>query len=160
MLLAGLTTALYPDAVLRAASIFLGLALLAAGFVETLAYLMFRGRMAGLGGVLVNGAITLLLGLLVLFNRWVTVAAPVLFSVWILFAGVNTVARALDLCHFQVKGWPAFLLLGGAHILLGAAALLQPMTAVRIVGLLAGLQLALRGADALLSALFFDSFYL
>ena len=58
------------------------------------------------------------------------------------------------------RSWPAFLLLGGAHILLGAAALLQPMTAVRIVGLLAGLQLALRGADALLSALFFDSFYL
>jgi hypothetical protein len=34
------------------------------------------------------------------------------------------------------------------------------MAAVRVVGLLAGLQLALRGADALLSALFLDSFYL
>ena len=84
LLLAGLTTALYPEAVLRAASIFLGLALLAAGLVETLVYLTLRGQTAGLGGVLVNGAITLLLGLLVLFNRWVTVAAPVLFSVWIL----------------------------------------------------------------------------
>lgn len=161
LVVTGVMVALYPDAVLRVVSLLLGLALLAAGAAETLVSLVFRGRMLGLGGVLANGIITLLLGLLVLCNRWVTVvAAPVLFSAWILLTGFSTLVRAADLRHFQVRGWPVFLALGLAHLALGVAALLQPMTAVRVVGLLAGLQLALRGLDALLSALFFDSFYL
>ena len=161
LVITGVMVALYPDAALRVVSVFLGLALLVAGAAETLVSLVFRGRMFGLGGVLVNGIITLLLGCLVLFNRWITVvAAPVLFSAWILLTGVSTLVRAVDLRHFQVRGWLVFLLLGLAHLVLGVAALFQPMTAVRVVGLLAGLQLALRGVDALLGALFFDSFYL
>ena len=131
-------------------SVLLGLALLAAGLFEMLPYLLFRGRICGIGGATINGAITLLLGLLVLFNRWITVAAaPVLFSAWILLTGAGTARR-----------WPIFLALGLIQVAAGLAALFQPMAAVRVVGLLAGLQLALRGADALLSALFLDSFYL
>ncbi len=161
MLGAGAAVALYPDAALRAVSVLLGLALLAAGLFEMLPYLLFRGRICGIGGATINGAITLLLGLLVLFNRWITVAAaPVLFSAWILLTGAGTVVRALDLRHFQARRWPIFLALGLIQVATGLAALFQPMAAVRVVGLLAGLQLALRGADALLSALFLDSFYL
>lgn len=161
MLGAGAATALYPDAALRAVSVLLGLTLLAAGFFEILPCLLFRGRMCGLGGAAVNGTITLLLGLLILCNRWITVAAaPVLFSAWILLTGAGTVVRAVDLRHFQARRWPVFLALGLIQIAAGLAALFQPMAAVRAVGLLAGLQLILRGVDALVAALFFDSFYL
>lgn len=161
MLGAGAATALYPDAAMRAASVLLGLALLAAGCLEILPCLFFRGRMCGLGGAAVNGAITLLLGLLILCNRWITVAAaPVLFSAWILLTGGGNIVRAVDLRHFQVRRWPVFLALGLMQAAAGLAALFQPMAAVRVVGLLAGLQLILRGIDALFAALFFDSFYL
>ena len=88
------------------------------------------------------------------------VTVPVLFSVWILFIGVTTFLRGLELHQFQIRGWLAFMALGILQVLLGLAAIFQPMTAMTLVGLLVGGQLVLRGVDAILSALFFNSFYL
>ena len=54
----------------------------------------------------------------------------------------------------------AFMALGILQVLLGLAAIFQPITAMTLVGLLVGGQLVLRGVDAILSALFFNFFYL
>ena len=161
LVLAGVLVAFNPGGALRAVSVFLALMLIGNGLAELAVYSCLRGIFCGLGGTLLNAIITLLLGLLVLFNRWITVVTvPVLFSVWILFIGVTTFLRGLELHQFQIRGWLAFMALGILQVLLGLAAIFQPMTAMTLVGLLVGGQLVLRGVDAILSALFFNSFYL
>ena len=161
LVLAGVLVAFNPGGALRAVSVFLALMLIGNSLAELAVYSRLRGIFCGLGGTLLNAIITLLLGLLVLFNRWITVVTvPVLFSVWILFIGVTTLLRGLELHQFQIRGWLAFMALGILQVLLGLAAIFQPITAMTLVGLLVGGQLVLRGVDAILSALFFNFFYL
>ena len=161
LVLAGLLVACNPGGALRAVSVFLALMLIGNGLAELAVYCRLRGIFCGLHGTLINAVITLLLGLLVLFNRWITVVTvPVLFSVWILFIGAATFLRGLELHQFQVKSWLAFAALGLIQLVLGLVVIFQPHTAMKLVGLLVGGQLILRGVDAILSAVFFNAFYL
>ena len=82
LVLAGVLVAFNPGGALRAVSVFLALMLIGNGLAELAVYSRLRGIFCGLGSTLLNAIITLLLGLLVLFNRWITVVTvPVLFSV-------------------------------------------------------------------------------
>lgn len=158
---AGLMMAMSPAMAMRAVSILLGLILIVAGIVDLAVYFGFRSLLCGVGWMLANGLVTLLLGVLVLFNKWITaVTVPVLFSVWILFTGVATAVRALDLHHFHIRSWLLYLVLGLLQVVLGVVALFQPLTAATIIGILVGVQLMLRGVDVICTAIIFDSFYL
>ncbi len=161
LLAAGLMMAMSPAATMRAISILLGLILIIAGGVDLAVYLGFRRLLCGVGWMLASGLVTLLLGVLVLFNKWITaVTVPVLFSVWILFAGAATAVRALDLHHFHMRSWLLYLILGLLQVVLGIVALFQPLAAATLVSILVGVQLMLRGVDVICTAVIFDSFYL
>ena len=77
-----------------------------------------------------------------------------IFSMWILFSGISTVVRSLDLKAFGVRGWGWFSAIGILQITAGVLLFIQPVAAAMAVGLLVGIVLILQGLTAVVSGMF------
>ena len=97
----------------------------------------------------------MLMALFLLCNQWLAgLAVPVIFSMWILFSGISSVVRSLDLKLFRVRGWGWFLFLGLLQTGIGILLFIQPVVASLAVGVLIGTVLIVQGLAAILSGLF------
>lgn len=60
----------------------------------------------GQAGFLADGILTVLLSLFLLFNQGFTLLSlPFIFSVWLLFSGINQFVNSFELQRLGVKGW-------------------------------------------------------
>ena len=80
------------------AGIVLGLLMLIAGIVEIVIFAGTSRFILGSGWLLLDGVLTVVMSLFLLFNHWFTMMSlPILFTVWLLFSGVSRFVSAFDL---------------------------------------------------------------
>ena len=76
------------DAAVVSAGILFGLFMLAAGIAEIVVFAGTSKTLLGSGWLLLNGVLTVIMALLLLFNQWFTLLSlPLLFTLWLLFSG-------------------------------------------------------------------------
>ena len=74
----------------RAAGLLLGIFLLLSGVAEIVVFAAASGVMLGSGWLLLDGILTVIMSLFLLFNQWFTMLSlPFLFTLWLLFSGVS-----------------------------------------------------------------------
>ena len=145
LIAAGVLSMWNPQAVARFFTVLFGVVLLLSGLLDIAAFLKCRHAVVGAGWILTDGLLTVLMAGL---------AIPVIFCMWILFSGISSVVRSLDLKLFGVRGWGWFLLLGILQMALGVLLFIQPVVATFAVGILIGSVLVFQGLAAILSGLF------
>ena len=76
----------------------LGVFMLAAGITEIVAFAGTSGVLIGASWLLLDGVLTVIMSLFLLFNQWFTLLSlPFLFTVWLMFSDLSRFVSAFDL---------------------------------------------------------------
>ena len=132
LILCGILCLSRPVVALAAISLFLGLSMLFSGIVDIVIFARGRDRMVGSVWFLVDGILTALLSLFVLFDQAFTaLSLPFIFGMWLLFSGVSKFVNSFDLRRLGVRGWGWFTALGVLLAFGGFFSFLDPVAGGR-----------------------------
>lgn len=83
-----------------------GVILLVSGIADIVIFAVWGPQMLGAGWLLLDGILTILLSLFLLFNMGFTaLALPYIFGMWVMFSGISKFVNSFDLRRFGVRGW-------------------------------------------------------
>ena len=113
LIVAGVLCLASPSLTLSSISLFFGVAMLLSGVVDIVIFAVGNRYMAGAGWFLVDGILTVLLSLFILFNQWFTaLTLPFIFGMWLMCSGISKFANSFELRRLGVRGWGWFTALG------------------------------------------------
>lgn len=141
------------DVAVMSAGILLGVFMLCAGIVEIVVFAGTSGLLIGSGWLLLDGVLTVIMSLFLLFNQWFTMMSlPFLFTVWLLFSGISRFVSAFDLRALGVRAWGLVLALGIILLVVGFVCMMDPWVGVAAIGVTVGLVFILEGISSIVCA--------
>ena len=127
-----------------------------AGIAEIVVFAAAGGILLGSGWLLLDGVLTVIMSLFLLFNQWFTlVSLPFLFTLWLLFSGVSQFVSAFDLRALGVRAWGWILAVGIVLTVAGFVCLMDPWVSVAAMGVTVGTVLILEGVSSIVCACIF-----
>ena len=153
LIAAGVYCVCNQDIAVLTAGLMVGIFMLVSGVIEIVVFAATSGVLFGSGWLLLDGILTVILSLFLLFNQWFTMMSlPLLFTVWLLFSGISRFVSAFDLRAFGVRGWGWVLAIGILLILAGFLCMMDPWVSVAAIGLTVGLVFLLEGISSIVYA--------
>ena len=132
------------------AGLLLGLFMLVSGIIEIVVSARACSVVLGSGWLLLDGVLTVILSLFLLFNQWFTLLSlPFLFTLWLLFSGISRFVGALDLHVLGVRGWGWVLALGILLMAAGFVCMMDPWVSVAAIGVTVGIVFLLEGVSCI-----------
>ena len=130
------------------AGVMVGIFMLLSGVIEIVVFATTSGLLFGSGWLLLDGVLTVILSLFLLFNQWFTMMSlPFLFTLWLL-----RFVSAFDLRAFGVRGWGWILTIGIILMVAGFICMMDPWVSVAAIGLTVGLAFLLEGISSIVYA--------
>ena len=141
------------DIAAMTAGLMVGIFMLISGIIEIIVFAATSGVMFGSGWLLLDGVLTVILSLFLLFNQWFTMMSlPFLFTLWLLFSGISRFVSAFDLKAFGVRRWGCVLAVGIVLMIAGLICMMDPWVSVAAIGLTVGLVFLLEGVSSIVYA--------
>lgn len=141
------------DIAVLSAGLLLGLFMLVSGVIEIAVFAGTSGILIGSGWLLLDGVLTVIMSLFLLFNQWFTLLSlPFLFTIWLLFSGISRFVSAFDLRALGVRAWGWVLAIGILLIVGGFVCMMDPWVSVVAIGVTVGLVFILEGVSAIVCA--------
>ena len=135
------------------AGLMVGMFMLISGVIEIVVFASTSGLLFGSGWLLLDGVLTVILSLFLLFNQWFTMLSlPFLFTLWLLFSGISRFVSAFDLRALGVRGWGWVLTIGILLMVAGFICMMDPWVSVAAIGLTVGLVFLLEGISSIVYA--------
>ena len=153
LIAAGIYCLCNEDVAVLSAGLMLGIFMLAAGIAEIVVFAGTSGVLIGSGWLLLDGVLTVIMSLFLLFNQWFTLLSlPFLFTVWLMFSGISRFVSAFDLHALGVRGWGWVLAVGILLMVAGFLCMMDPWVSAAAVGVTVGLVFLLEGISAIVCA--------
>lgn len=153
LIAAGIYCLCNEDVAVLSAGLMLGIFMLAAGIAEIVVFAGTSGVLIGSGWLLLDGVLTVIMSLFLLFNQWFTLLSlPFLFTVWLIFSGISRFVSAFDLHALGVRGWGWVLAVGILLMVAGFICMMDPWVSAAAVGVTVGLVFLLEGISAIVYA--------
>ena len=153
LIAAGIYCLCNEDVAVLSAGLMLGIFMLAAGIAEIVVFAGTSGVLIGSGWLLLDGVLTVIMSLFLLFNQWFTLLSlPFLFTVWLMFSGISRFVSAFDLHALGVRGWGWVLAVGILLMVAGFLCMMDPWVSAAAVGVPIGLVFILEGVSAIVCA--------
>jgi putative membrane protein len=153
LIAAGIYCLCNQDVALLSAGLLLGIFLLLSGVAEIVVFAAASGVMLGSGWLLLDGILTVIMSLFLLFNQWFTMLSlPFLFTLWLLFSGVSQCVSSFDLRALGVRAWGWILAVGILLTLAGFICLMDPWVSVAAMGMTVGIVFLLEGVSSIVYA--------
>ena len=153
LIVAGIYCLCNQDIAAMTAGVMVGIFMLLSGVIEIVVFATTSGLLFGSGWLLLDGVLTVILSLFLLFNQWFTMMSlPFLFTLWLLFSGISRFASAFDLRAFGVRGWGWILTIGIILMVAGFICMMDPWVSVAAIGLTVGLAFLLEGISSIVYA--------
>ena len=131
----------------------LGIFMLAAGITEIVVFAGMSGVLIGSSWLLLDGVLTVIMSLFLLFNQWFTkLSLPFLFALWLLFSGISRFVSSFDLRALGVRAWGWVLALGIILMIAGFVCMMDPWLSFAAIGVTIGLVFLLEGINSIVSA--------
>ncbi len=141
------------DIAVLSAGLLLGLFMLVSGVIEIAVFAGTSGVLIGSGWLLLDGVLTVIMSLFLLFNQCFTMLSlPFLFTIWLLFSGISRFVSAFDLRALGVRAWGWVLAIGILLIVGGFVCMMDPWVSVVAIGVTVGLVFILEGVSAIVCA--------
>lgn len=141
------------DVAVLSAGLLLGIFMLASGIIEVAVATRMCGVLIGSGWLMLDGVLTVIMSLFLLFNQWFTMLSlPFLFTLWLLFSGISRFVGALDLHVLGVRGWGWVLALGILLMAAGFVCMMDPWVSVAAMGMTVGIVFLLEGVSSIVYA--------
>lgn len=161
MIIAGVLCLASPGVAVESLALWFGLAMLFSGIVDVAVFAAGQSCMAGSGWFLVDGILTILLSLFLLFDQWFTaLTLPFLFGMWLMFSGITKFANSFELKRLGVRGWGWFTVLGLVLAAAGFLSFLEPVASLLALSILVGVFFLLQGIASILRGCFSSRFWL
>ena len=153
LIAAGIYCLCNEDVAVLSAGLMLGVFMLAAGIAEIVVFAGTSGVLIGSGWLLLDGVLTVIMSLFLLFNQWFTLLSlPFIFTVWLMFSGISRFVSAFDLHALGVRGWGWVLAVGSLLMGAGFICMMDPWVSAAAVGVTVGLVFLLEGISAIVYA--------
>lgn len=153
LIAAGIYCLCNEDVAVLSAGLMLGIFMLAAGIAEIVVFAGTSGMLIGSGWLLLDGVLTVIMSLFLLFNQWFTLLSlPFLFTVWLMFSGISRFVSAFDLRALGVRGWGWVLAVGILLMVAGFICMMDPWVSAAAVGVTVGMVFLLEGISAIVCA--------
>lgn len=153
LIAAGIYCLCNEDVAVLSAGLMLGIFMLAAGIAEILVFAGTSGVLIGSGWLLLDGVLTVIMSLFLLFNQWFTLLSlPFIFTVWLMFSGISRFVSAFDLHALGVRGWGWVLAVGILLMVAGFICMMDPWVSAAAVGVTVGMVFLLEGISAIVCA--------
>ena len=95
LIVAGIYCLCNQDVAAMTAGVMVGVFMLISGVIEIIVFASTSGLLFGSGWLLLDGVLTVILSLFLLFNQWFTLLSlPLLFTLWLLFSGISRFVSA------------------------------------------------------------------
>lgn len=145
-IVAGIYCLYNPDVGLLSISLYLGVVLLLSGIMDIVIFAKCNRYMIGAGWFLADGILTVLLSLFLLFHETFTLLSlPFIFSMWLLFSGINQFVNSFELQALGVRGWGWLTALGVLMAVIGFFSLFDPVANLFTLSALVGFLLIFGG---------------
>ncbi len=153
LIVAGIYCLCNQDVAAMTAGVMVGVFMLISGVIEIIVFASTSGLLFGSGWLLLDGVLTVILSLFLLFNQWFTLLSlPLLFTLWLLFSGISRFVSAFDLRAMGVRGWGWVLAVGILLMVAGFICMMDPWVSVAAIGLTVGLAFLLEGVSSIVYA--------
>ena len=153
LIVAGIYCLCNQDVAAMTAGVLVGVFMLVSGVIEIIVFASTSGLLFGSGWLLLDGVLTVILSLFLLFNQWFTLLSlPLLFTLWLLFSGISRFVSAFDLRAMGVRGWGWVLAVGILLMVAGFICMMDPWVSVAAIGLTVGLAFLLEGVSSIVYA--------
>ena len=153
LIAAGIYCLCNEDVAVLSAGLMLGVFMLAAGIAEIVVFAGTSGVLIGSGWLLLDGVLTVIMSLFLLFNQWFTLLSlPFIFTVWLIFSGISRFVSAFDLHALGVRGWGWVLAVDILLMGAGFICMMDPWVSAAAVGVTVGLVFLLEGISAIVCA--------
>ena len=153
LIIAGIMCLVWRGAALATLAMLLGVVMLISGVVDIIIFCSARNVMYGAAWFLVDGILTVILSLFILFDQVFTMLTlPFVFGMWLIFSGITRFVQSFDLKAFGVRGWGWFTAEGLLLALVGVISFLNPIAGMEAISVVLGISLILEGASALTRA--------
>ena len=153
LIAAGISCLCNEDVAVLSAGLMLGIFMLAAGIAEIVVFAGTSGVLIGSGWLLLDGVLTVIMSLFLLFNQWFTLLSlPFIFTVWLMFSGISRFVSAFDLHALGVRGWGWVLAVGILLMVAGFICMMDPWVSAAAVGVTVGMVFLLEGISAIVCA--------
>ena len=144
LIAAGIYCLCNQDVALLSAGLLLGIFLLLSGVAEIVVFAAASGVMLGSGWLLLDGILTVIMSLFLLFNQWFTMLSlPFLFTLCV---------SSFDLRALGVRAWGWILAVGILLTLAGFICLMDPWVSVAAMGMTVGIVFLLEGVSSIVYA--------
>ena len=153
LIIAGVYCLCNQDVAVLSAGLLLGIFMLASGIIEVAVATRMCGVLIGSGWLMLDGVLTVIMSLFLLFNQWFTMLSlPFLFTLWLLFSGVSQCVSSFDLRALGVRAWGWILAVGILLTLAGFICLMDPWVSVAAMGMTVGIVFLLEGVSSIVYA--------
>ena len=142
LILIGIYCLCNQDIAAATAGLMVGIFMLASGIIEIVVFAATSRLLIGSSWLLLDGVLTVILSLFLLFNEWFTMLSlPFLFALWLLFSGSSRFVSAFDLKALGVRNWGW-----------GFICMMDPWVGITAVGMTVGLVFLLEGVSSIIYA--------
>ena len=139
LIIAGVLCLASPGVAVESLALWFGLAMLFSGIVDVAVFAAGQSCMAGSGWFLVDGILTILLSLFLLFDQWFTaLTLPFLFGMWLMFSGIVRFVHSFELRTFGAPGWGWFTAWGLFTAAAGFLSFLNPLASALALSAVVG----------------------
>ena len=153
LILIGIYCLCNQDIAVATAGLMVGIFMLASGIIEIVVFTSTSRLLIGSGWLLLDGVLTVILSLFLLFNAWFTMLSlPFLFTLWLLFSGISRFVSAFDLKALGVRNWGWVLAVGIILMIAGFICMMDPWVSITAVGMTVGLVFLLEGVSSIIYA--------
>ena len=106
LIIAGVICLINPGAAWTTLSLYLGISMLLSGVIDIVIFARGNRYMAGAGWFLLDGILTVLLSLFLLFHQAFTMLTlPLIFGMWLLYSGASKFVNSFELSRLRAPGW-------------------------------------------------------
>ena len=153
LIISGIYCLCNQDIAAMTAGLLVGIFMLVSGIIEIVVFATTSGLVFGSGWLLLDGVLTVILSLFLLFNQWFTMLSlPFLFTLWLLFSGISRFVSAFDLKALGVRAWGWVLTIGIILTVAGFICMMDPWVSVAAIGVTVGLVFLLEGVSCIVYA--------
>lgn len=153
LILIGIYCLCNQDIAAATAGLMVGIFMLASGIIEIVVFAATSRLLIGSSWLLLDGVLTVILSLFLLFNEWFTMLSlPFLFALWLLFSGSSRFVSAFDLKALGVRNWGWALAIGIILMIAGFICMMDLWVGITAVGMTVGLVFLLEGISSIIYA--------
>ena len=153
LLIAGIISLIDPGVAVITVSTLLGIFMLVYGIVDIVIYAKGKNLIAGSSWLLVNGILTLIFAVFILFDQlFAALSLSFIVGMWLLISGIGKASASLELKKSGVAGWGWFMATGIILTAAGFISFISPVSQLIAISALVGVLLLMQGISLIIRA--------